>query len=251
MSKEYSNKQFWNEYWEKEQRHTEDFIFAELVDKFVNWNEIDSYMEIGGAPGSIMAYMHNRHGLEVSTIDFCSKEITDNYLKSRKINSYSIYEADFIQLDISDYKDKYDLVSSWGFIEHFDLDTCGKLIRKHKALVADGGYLIIELPNIRKFNWLLYRIFNKELLDIHNLDVMNLSFLKERITEGNDFKLLYSNYYLTSFLGFSSSNEFFERHRIIKWIFGKLQSLSRVLHIDNIKNRFFSPYIVMIAQKVK
>lgn len=251
MSEEYSNKQFWDQYWREEKRNGYEFLFSDIVDRFINWKNVKNYMEIGGAPGTIMSYMYHVHKLDVSTVDFCNPQILSDLLDGNNIKEYQIYNEDFSKFDTSLHYKKYDLVASWGFVEHFKLKESGRFIQKHKDMVADNGYLIVELPNIRGFNWLIYRVLNNNLLKIHNIKTMDLKFLREEIEKGGKFEILYGNYYLTSFLEYSSANEFFDRHKIIKKIIGTLKDIFASIHVNNIPNRFFSPYIVFIARRIE
>ena len=250
MIDEYSDKQFWDNYWEKEERNEYDFLFSRLIDQYIDWKGIKNYMEIGGAPGTIMSYMFHNHNLNVNTVDFCNPQILSSMLEKNNVKEYRIYNEDFATFDTTKHKKLYDVVASWGFVEHFDTIKSRFFIQKQKEMVSDNGYIVVELPNIRKFNWLLYRIMNYELLKIHNVKTMNLDFLRQAIEEGGDFEILYGDYYLTSFLEYSSSNEFFDKHHIIKQIFSSLKHLFAWLHLNNISNRFFSPYIVFIARRI-
>lgn len=243
-----NNKDFWNEYWKKETRRQEEFMFADLLNKYLEWDMISTYMEIGGAPGSIMSYMVKYHGIDVFTVDFCNKKIIEEFMESAQVKKYKIYDEDFETFDVKEHINRYDCVASWGFIEHFDIELTSQFIKKHKEMVSKNGYLIIELPNIRKFNWLIYKIFDKELLSIHNIKAMDLNYLRREIND-DEFELLYGNYYLTSFLEYNSSNVFFANHRIIKYIFNFFKEIGKKLHLSNIPNRFFSPYIIFIARR--
>lgn len=243
-----NNINFWNEYWKKETRRQEEFMFADLLDKYLEWDMIGTYMEIGGAPGSIMSYMVKHHGLDVFTVDFCNKKIIDDFMENAHVKKYKIYDEDFETFDVEKHKNRYDCVASWGFIEHFNIKLTSQFIKKHKEMVSKNGYLIIELPNIRKFNWLIYKIFNKELLSIHNIKTMDLNYLRQEIID-DEFELLYGNYYLTSFFEYNSSNAFFKNHSIIKYIFMFFKVIGKMLHLSNIPNRVFSPYIVFIARR--
>ena len=245
----YSDSKFWNEYWKQEKRESEDFIFENLLNKIIQWKKVHSYMEIGGAPGSIMSFMAKVHNMDVSTVDFCDWKILNGFLKKQGLKNYKIYNEDFSNFNVEKHNKQYDMVASWGFVEHFDLETSGLFIQKQKALVADDGYLIVELPNIRGLNWLIYRVFNNALLKIHNTKTMDLKFINSEILKGNEFKILYSNYYLTSFFEFSESNEFFLRHKFIRGIFKGIKNISKKLSINNIPNAFMSPYMIVIAQK--
>lgn len=246
-----SDKKFWDEYWNNEKRVVTDFGFSKVMESFIDFKKVKSYMEIGGAPGVIMTYIHNKYNVEVSAIDFVNKSYIENVMKENNITNYHVYEADFTEFDTESHTKKYDLVASWGFVEHFEINTCKNIIEKQKNLVEKNGYLIIELPNIRKFNWLLYRIFNKKLLDIHNMETMSIPFLREQILKNDDYKLLYGNYYLTCFLGYNSSSDYLKKHMILKNLFVTMQNLMKKLKIDNIQNQTFSPYILMIAKRIR
>lgn len=248
-NKVWSSKEFWSKYWDKEKRTVSEFTFSQLMEDYIDFNAIDSYMEIGGAPGIITAYIYQKYGINGSVIDYVNKEYTEKVLNENNVRNYNVYEEDFINFDAKRHGKQYGLVASWGFIEHFDKHICQEIIQKQKELVQEGGYLLIELPNIRKLNWFIYRIFNNKLLKIHNLEIMDLSFLKKEVILNNQFELLYCDYYLTSFFSINSSSEFYDRHKIIKKIFKVIHSIAQKFHIDNIKTQFFSPYIVLIAKK--
>lgn len=251
MSEKYGNRQFWNNYWGEEQRSGYEFLFSEIVNRYINWSDINNYMEVGGAPGTIMSYMFHMHKLAVSTVDYCDSNIISELLERNRVENYKIYNDDFSEFDTANHYKEYDLVASWGFIEHFEIEKSDMFIQKHKEMVSDNGYLIIELPNIRGFNWLIYRLINKELLKIHNINTMDINFLKHSIERDNTFKVLYGDYYLSSFFEYSSMNEFFCRHRVVKKFFSIIKKVSAFLGTNNIPNRFFSPYIVFIAQRIE
>lgn len=220
------------------------------MDRYLDWTQIENYMEIGGAPGTIMSYMFHTHHLRVNTVDFCDSQILSELLDRNHVEDYHIFSEDFSRFDSGAHRKEYDLVASWGFVEHFDRDQSDHFIQKHKEMVSDGGYLVIELPNIRGFNWLLYRVMNYDLLKIHNTKTMDLNFLRQAIESDHLFEILYGNYYLSSFLEYSSSNEFFDRHRVIKAVFGALKRVCAALRLNNLPNRLFSHYVVFIARRV-
>ncbi len=242
----YTNKDYWDQYWCDEKREDITFYFDEIVDRYINWEHIHSYMEIGGAPGSIMAYFYKKHNLSISTIDYTERRVTEEYFKKQGIRDYEILQEDFLTFDVNKYGKKYDFVASWGFVEHFSREQSSLLIEKHKNLVANKGYLIVELPNIRKLFWLLYFIFNRELIKIHNLQIMDLRWLKEQILIGDEFDLLYAGYYIA----INEQNEYFARHERQKKICKGIIRGVKGLHIGNKKKRWFFPYIILIAKKI-
>lgn len=243
----YTDKQYWNQYWNLESRKDINFYFSDLIDQYITWNNLRNYMEIGGAPGNIMAYMYKKHGLKVSTVDFTEKKRIEDYLKSQQVENYSIYCEDFQAFNIHPHHEKYDLVASWGFIEHFSRQTAAKFLKKQKMMVANNGYLIVELPNIRKVMWLIYKIFNRKLLQIHNLKIMDLSWLKEQITADAEFELLYASFYFS----INIQNEWFVKHQKLRKVCEQIASFFRTRNISPTIKRWFYPYIVIIARKTQ
>ena len=241
----YSDEEYWNKYWEGESRDDDVFYFSELVDKYVDWEKIDSYMEIGGAPGSIMAYMNKIHGVKVSTIDFVEKRVTENFLKKKNVSDFCVFQEDFERIDIKEHMMKYDMVASWGFVEHFSKEVCSRFIDKQKLMVSEGGYLLLEVPNIRKVIWLFYFLFNRQILQIHNFDIMNLSFLKNQIEKTKDFEIQYSGYYLTM----NQQNEYFVKHTVQRRICKSAIELLRGMEIRESLKRWLFPYIVIVAKR--
>lgn len=238
----YTDDCYWNSYWKEEKREGVNFYFEDIVDSYIDWNTVHSYMEIGGAPGSIMVYMNQTHGLTVSTVDFTEKRLIEKYLDSYSVSNYKIYQEDFMQFE---KKQKYDLVASWGFVEHFSKDKCAEIIRKKISLVADEGYLVVEIPNIRKLFWLAYFIFNRKLLQIHNLEIMNLDFLKNQVLKDDNMEILYAGYHIAM----NDENEYFKKHSKIKTLCANFVNRMKKAKLCNGVKCWFYPYIVIIAKK--
>lgn len=245
VKEKYTNKDYWDRYWGNEKREDITFYFSDIVNKYIDWSQVQSYMEIGGAPGSIMAYLHKKHNLAVSTIDFTERRVTEEYLDNQGIHDYEILQEDFLTFDVSGFGRQYDLVASWGFVEHFAKNQSSLLIEKHKRLVRDKGYLIIEIPNIRKFFWLMYFLFNRDLIKIHNLEIMNLKWLKEQIMNGGEFNLLYAGYHIA----INEQNEYFVEHEKQKKFCKGIINFIKKLRIGNEIKCLFFPYILLVAQK--
>jgi hypothetical protein len=51
-------------------------------------------------------------------------------------------------------------------------------IDKQMEMVGEEGDFIIGLPSIRKAMWLIYWIFNRKMIKIHNLKIVDLEWLK-------------------------------------------------------------------------
>ncbi len=244
----YTGKEYWDQYWKKEKRgkgEKEDFYFSDLMNHYICWDSVKSYLEVGGAPGTIMAFMNQQHGLRVASIDFTEKDRIEELLKARNVKDYQIYQEDFRTFDSKSHRKKYDMVASWGFIEHFKRRDTAKFIEKQKQMVSDNGYLIVELPNIRRVIWLIYYIFNRDLIRIHNLKIMDLPWLRKQVLRGDEFKIIYSSYYFTM----NPQNEYFVNHRFLKKLCKRAVEFFNKCHCSEKIKRYFFPYIVIIARR--
>lgn len=146
-------------------------------------------LEIGAIPGGFLAYFNKEFKYKITGVDFAeNKKVFDETMKINKIKDYK-----FISADIKNIKTnkKYDVVSSFGFIEHFD--NYEDIISKHIELLAEDGYLVISLPNFRNLQYLYRIIFDRENLKIHNLDSMKIRKLNS-IVKSKGMKKLYSGY---------------------------------------------------------
>jgi len=246
VKEEYTDSDYWNHYWQEEKRSDISFYFVDILNDNIEWSKVKTYMEIGGAPGSVMAYFHHKYNLSVSTIDYTDYEITESFLETHEVNDYEIINADFLKLDIRTLK-KYDIVASWGFVEHFSKEACNQIIEKQKEMVSDNGYLIIELPNIRKVFWLMYFLFNRDLIKIHNLKIMDLRYLKERVLVGDRFEIVCAGYDMS----INENNEYFITHKRQKELCKRLVKHIRKMNLHDSIKRWFFPYIVIIAKKKK
>ena len=105
--------------------------------------------------------------------------------------------------------------------------------------------MIVELPNIRKLIWLAYWLLNRKMIAIHNLEIMNLRWLKQQILDNGEFELLFASYYFTM----NARNEFFTQHGRLKKLCERLsERFEDCQWGDGVKKLFF-PYIVLIARR--
>ena len=241
MKQHENEKLYWEEYWKKENRKEEKFLFSDIL-KQCNI-KINNYFEFGCAPGSIMSYINKEYNSKVSGLDLIDKKIIEEYLKKYNITNYQIFEG-----DINNFKTdkKYDFVGSYGLIEHFENPE--QIIEKHKEVVDEDGYLCITVPNMRYFNYLFNYIFSRKLLETHNLSIMDLRLLKKLIID-NDFEEIYASYYLTSMFQANKDSQRLKEHPYLSKIYNVINNIMERLNLENISNKFASPYIVVIAKR--
>lgn len=161
-----------------------------------------------------------------------------NDLKSTEIN---IIEADLFTYQPTE---KYDLVSSFGLIEHFE--NTKEIIEKHLIFLNDGGTLFITLPNFKGVNGWVQKNFDKYNYDKHNMGCMDLSFLSLMAKDLGlkDVKTYYTGGFST-WLENKESKSAIDK-AVVKtiWYAGKI--VSKVLRQET---KLLSPYIVLEGRK--
>ncbi|MBA2525103.1 MAG: hypothetical protein H0V18_04855 [Pyrinomonadaceae bacterium] len=120
-------------------------------------------------------------------------------------------------------------------------------------LLSEGGYLIVSIPNFRGVNYALTSIFNKELIPLHNLDIMRKAeFLK--LFDRADLLRLFCDYYGTfSFYLFYTKKD--SPMRFALRLSYKLQPLLNlifrlVLRKTGAEGELVSPYLLFIGRKM-
>lgn len=161
-----------------------------IINDFIpraNWDK--NAFEIGCYPGRFLVEI----GEKGYILNGCDKtELVVPHLANwLQINKCKVGE--FIQGDYKNFVNrKYDLVASFGFIEHFtDYVT---VFLEHCSMVKSGGYLIIQYPNFRGFiQKSLHIIFDQDNLNNHVIDSMDLNLYIKLIPK--DFNIILACYY--------------------------------------------------------
>ncbi len=125
-------------------------------------------LEVGCFPGRYLGVLgqlgYTVHGIDLTPAVRRMKPGLD----ALGLRTGDFHEADFLSFEPGR---RYDVVCSFGFIEHFQ--DWAAVLRKHAALVAPGGRIIIETPNFRgAVQQLFHRWLDAENLKRHNLAAM-------------------------------------------------------------------------------
>ena len=174
---------FWEKYWENREevaveiKRTKKGLsvnsILDVFDKYLPVNENFHALEIGGAPGQYLIYMHKKFKYKIHSLDYAriGNEQTVKNLKAVNID-VTVYEKDLFSENFSSGLPKFDIVYSLGFIEHFDNLT--EVVARHVELLKPGGILLLGVPNLRGiYKWFLKQTAQKHLA-IHNLNTMDV-----------------------------------------------------------------------------
>lgn len=214
-----------------------------LLKEHIPLTEIGSVLEIGCFPGRYLQTFGDL-GYIINGVDTTPRTAKDlkNYLIQKK---YKI--GQLLSADIFDFKavQKFDVVCSFGFIEHFK--NWQEVISMHLDHIKPGGLIIITVPNFSGlFQQMFHRIFDAENLNRHNLKAMNtkawINYLKR---EHYEFSVLFE--------GPFGNIEFWTDNVQQKGVRGRLMGYAKkIIHNATMKNlkpsNLYSPYKALIIK---
>jgi cyclopropane fatty-acyl-phospholipid synthase-like methyltransferase len=232
------------EYWDK---HTGGSsaarAFSELFSRYLKKSSTDRIaIEIGCVPGKFLGYVCKYFGYFPEGVDFLkdADEITGKTLRKFGLAEYEIYTEDFLKWKADK---EYDLVMSFGFIEHFQ--NPDEVLKKHIDILKKGGMIILEVPNFANGQRLLHYLLDRENLSKHNINVMNKSYFKI-VAQKFNLKIAYLGYYGGLFHFWWENNN---PTNIQKKVYSILMKIDKFTSKIDFCNKYFSPFLLMIAKK--
>jgi len=126
-------------------------------------------LELGCAPARWLLWYAERFGANVTGLESSPKgvQLSRENLAAGGVDG-EILEADFVSDGSS--LGTFDLVLSLGVIEHFD--DVPHAFARHAAFVAEGGRLVIGMPNFRGLVGLIQKFSDRKFLSMHNTEAM-------------------------------------------------------------------------------
>jgi len=210
-------------------------------------------LEVGSAPGRQLVRFHQAFGYIPFGVEYSEDGVNLNKQEflANDIDPDNVIHADFFSEDFrKNYRAHFDVVMSVSFVEHFS--DAGEVIDKHVHVLRNGGFLIVTIPNLRGLNYLLARLFDKEMLSTHNMRIMNKEAFSA-IFGRQDLSTVYCDYYGTFEFGLFSYKENLRLRFLLnlcKLAQRPLNVMFRLLFRDRgFENRFFSPHLIYIGKK--
>ena len=217
-------------------------LFRDLFEKYLKRG--GSCFEIGCYPGNFLIYFAKVLGYNVSGLDMTPHllEKTPAYLQKNGVTINELIHQDFMEYKPSKV---YDLVCSFGFVEHFL--NYEEIITKHIQMVKTGGTLIITCPSLNGLQYYLHLLIDRKCLPSHVISAMSLRKWR-RILEKNHMRLLYHNYYKTA--GFVRGPDEPDT-RFQRWAQRKVDIIfSEIDKRISYPNFLLSPWLVSISQRI-
>ncbi|MCG3128948.1 MAG: hypothetical protein CHACPFDD_03844 [Phycisphaerae bacterium] len=142
---------------------------ASLLPRRPEWKAI----EVGCAPGRNLMRMHRMFGYQPYGVDYSpvGAETTRETFRRHGFDPGNVMQCDFFDPAFqAAQRERFDVVHSAGFIEHFDDPR--PVVEAHANLLKPGGYLVCSIPNLRSYVWPVLRLMANDLLNAHNRAIM-------------------------------------------------------------------------------
>lgn len=246
--------EIWRYYW-KRRAESKDRIFYHddilwgFYQKLIPKGRGVKVLEIGSAPGKHLVSLNKEFGITPYGVDIAEEGVNINrqIFLENGINPYNVIHADFLNIEFqTQYKECFDVVLSRGLIEDICSSSLDDIAKNHINLMKKRGLLFVTMPNLKGINYLGLTLLAKEVNKEINFDIMSPSKLKRIFSSLN---IIFCNYYGV----FNCGDRLVNNARIVRM-------LNRIQHVLDIvfrsifrgkwgETRFFSPYILLIAEK--
>ena len=248
MEQNLTDRGFWKSFWESRKNLIfyikPDYVFGDILAGLIKKKGIRNAIELGGFPGYYSVYLKKYQNLSTTLFDYYIHEGLIKELLAK--NGLKDGDIKIIESDLFNYtpEEKYDMVLSFGLIEHFSDTT--SIIKTHLQFLKPGGTLFITLPNFTGVNGWVQENFDKENYDKHYIDCMNPAFLAETCTKLG-LKNVQSYYHgrFSTWLENRKSKPAIAK-AVVKtiWFAGKIAT-----KLIPVESKLLSPYIVLKATK--
>lgn len=199
-------------------------------------------LEVGCFPGGILSCF-GELGYELHGIDLTPRVEHDlpAWLNSRGYRVGKFTRGDFARFTP---ETEYDIVASFGFIEHFS--KWETILLKQASLVKKGGLLVIEAPNFRGIvQRLLHLLLDRENYERHNIASMN-PYEWAKITKKMGFEIVFCGF-LGNFLFWTDD---FRQNWAQKLTTNLIHSASKRILKKLPNSGVYSPFCGLICKKL-
>lgn len=220
----------------------------DLLKKYLKKDPQKTCIEIGAFPGTILGYFAKEYHYQPTALDFLQDlNLIRANMQYNGINNCEIIQADFTEWVPAKL---YDVVCSFGFIEHFECYT--EIIKKHYDILKPGGLMIITVPVLHGLQlWIRQLLYKKKhyrkIIKSHNTKIMRLRELKRVVFGLLEAEKLEARYYRGMTIWFKM-DQVTTRTWLIP-LYKGLKFVEKVISLLNISHALISPEIIIIARK--
>jgi 2-polyprenyl-3-methyl-5-hydroxy-6-metoxy-1,4-benzoquinol methylase len=232
-------------------------VTMNFIDKYLkNEKNLKTLLEVGAGSSGWLPYFARKYGYIVSGLDYSEIgcKICEENLKLLNVKYDQVFCKDIFDPNCTNGQ-KYDILFSYGVIEHFEKPE--ELINIFNRLLNENGIIITLVPNYIGLKGLLTKVFVDHVYRMHKrIFKAQLRAMHEK----NSFKNIKTSYVGSFGLGVvawsKSKTWLFKPNSIqsklaykmiylIEWF---VVSFFKVLNFEA-PTSFFSPYIITVAKK--
>ncbi len=236
-----AGKEYWDSIWEElppvERYEGPVYEQHPVLSRFLSNAGGGDAIEIGCGTGSYKIYINKEFGYRIDGLDYSDNmEYVRVNLLHNGIHDSELFNADFFKFVPTK---KYDLVLSGGFAEHFDDHEL--VVRRHAEWAKPGGLVVIIVPNLTHIHRLLCGWFAPELLRVHRFPLMRRDVMRQTLANAG-LRVLHCEYHKTF-------RPTYKLPGVINFAFKVVQRLLQACRLDDLGNRFGSPYLISVSRK--
>lgn len=230
------------------------FVFQKILSRYIDLSRHKNVLEVGCAPGNYLVKLNRFFSLTPFGVEYAEKgyqETIQNFERN-KLPGSNIFLMDFFSENFQKQNyERYDLVFSAGFIEHFSDPR--SVILKQLDLTKKGGLLICLIPNVRYLNeW----ISPRDIVSLHNQSIMERSNFRKIFLTIPKTSVLYCEYFGGVFnFGMLNMKNYFLKLLVIflliiqRFTLDLLQKIVFILFQKDFTSRYTSPSLLCILRK--
>lgn len=261
MSDRKSSNDYWENEWEKfdpseeislDEKDSKNLLYiliAKNLRKVFSLNNIkpnSTFFEIGCGGSRWLPFFAKEFGFKVGGVDYTDSGVAGalNACKHSNIKA-NIIKGDYEQMSSALSGERFDVVASFGFVEHFeDTKQCISHIMK---VSKKNGIIITIIPNMAGLYGLGYKLLKPSVYAIHNpLDLRQLA--KGHLD--NKLELIDEQYLLSTpgIIGITKDSDV-GLFGFIKDVLRKSTQFLWFLELKGLylpRTKFFSPYIMCV-----
>ena len=230
-------------------------ITMDFVEDIFENKSYKTLFEVGCGSSGWLPYFAKRYRLTVSGVDYSEVGCK---IAEKNLQLLNIEYGEIICQDIFDPSwirgRGYDVIFSYGVIEHFEKPE--EIIRIFKSFTNQGGTIITLVPNLNGLNGWLTRYFMKDVYEMHRVITREQLRNHHESNDLTDHKTGYAGTFSLTVIPWTNANRgvlkkgFFLRTFFLRAIFGfNLILASAFRFLPDLPSKFFSPYIICVAKR--